>query len=234
MDYFLYLLNFYNNFYLWEYNSEINQIEKHIIENNIINNDQIFNYGPLMFEENKKLFIIQCFSPYFIIEFYNLAEKNDKFSFQKIDKVIEFENEDNMPLKKINNYCFYKSRYLLLSSCINKNKSKGGIFIIDLEQFEIIAFQRFPKYTSINCIIPTKNDNIIIGSSVFNFKKYRNKAIDKNKQNEININRGRLFLLEIIETDDDIYLDIKKYSEGGTFYYINCGKLFLKYLFFHL
>ena len=227
-----YLLNFYNNFYLWEYNSEINQIEKHIIENNVINNDQIFNYGPLMFEENKKLFIIQCFSPYFIIEFYNLAEKNDEFSFQKIDKVIEFENEDNMPLKKINNYCFYKSRYLLLSSCINKNKSKGGIFIIDLEQFEIIAFQRFPKYTSINCIIPTKNDNIIIGSSVFNFKKYRNKAIDKNKQNEININRGRLLLLEIIETNNDIYLDIKKYSEGGTFYYINCGKLFFETYFF--
>ena len=104
-----YLLNFYNNFYLWEYNSEINQIEKHIIENNIINNDQIFNYGPLMFEENKKLFIIQCFSPYFIIEFYNLAEKNDKFSFQKIDKVIEFENEDNMPLKKIIIIVFIKA-----------------------------------------------------------------------------------------------------------------------------
>lgn len=104
-----YLLNFYNNFYLWEYNSEINQIEKHIIENNIINNDQIFNYGPLMFEENKKLFIIQCFSPYFIIEFYNLAEKNDEFSFQKIDKVIEFENEDNMPLKKIIIIVFIKA-----------------------------------------------------------------------------------------------------------------------------
>ena len=83
-----YLLNFYNNFYLWEYNSEINQIEKHIIENNIINNDQIFNYGPLMFEENKKLFIIQCFSRYFIIEFYKLLEKNDEFSFQKIEGTV--------------------------------------------------------------------------------------------------------------------------------------------------
>ena len=71
-----------------------------------------------MYAENKKLFIIQCFSfsSKSTIEFYKFNDDNNKFSFEKIDKIIEFSNDENMPLKKINNYCFYDSKYLILSS----------------------------------------------------------------------------------------------------------------------
>ena len=87
-----FLLNFYNIFYIWSHNSETSEIEKNIIENqNQINDrDQSYNYGPLIYEESRKLFIIQCFAPKSIIEFYKLIEENDNFSFDKIEKIIYF------------------------------------------------------------------------------------------------------------------------------------------------
>ena len=57
-----YLLDFYKVFYIWKLNPEKNQLEYEIIGNEIIEDSQKYNYGPLIYEESKKLFIIQCFS----------------------------------------------------------------------------------------------------------------------------------------------------------------------------
>ena len=62
-------------------------------------------------------------------------KKDDKFNFIKIDKVIEFTEEESV-LKSNNNFYFYKDKYLLLGSGKRKNKSFGGIYIIDLEKFQ--------------------------------------------------------------------------------------------------
>ena len=93
-----YLLNYYQTFYLWIYNPQINQIEKTFTENQIMDNEKSHNYGTLIYEEQLKLFIIQCFSPNSRIEFYHLIEEKEKFSFQK-GKCIEIKKEEG--LKKV-------------------------------------------------------------------------------------------------------------------------------------
>ena len=237
-----YFLNFYNIFFLWKHNPETNQIEKNMIENqNQINDrDQTYNYGPLIYEESKKLFIIQCFAPKSIIEFYRLIEDNDNFTFDKIEKIIEFKKEENT-LKNNNNYFIYKNKYLLLSSGKMENKTSGGIYIIDLDLFEKKYFHRFSECVSINSIIPTKISNTIIVSSIFNYKNFffdkSAKQKEKNgKNNNFNNNklyRRKLLSIEIKEEENSkISLNINKYLEGGQFYFINCQKLFLNSYFF--
>ena len=236
-----FLLNFYNIFYIWKHNSETSEIEKKIIENqNQINDrDQSYNYGPLIYEESRKLFIIQCFSPKSIIEFYKIIEEKDNFSFDKVDKIIEFEKEENT-LKNNNNYYIYKNKYLLLSSGKMENSTSGGIYIIDLELFKKKSFHRFTQCVSINSIIPSKISNVIIVSSIFNYKKYwidkSKKQKEKNgnniKSNTKNVNRGKLLSIEIKEENNIITLNINKNIEGGQFYFINCQKLFLNSYFF--
>ena len=236
----VYLLNYYSSFYLWIYNSTKNEIEKAKKENEIINN-KIHNYGPLIYSEKQNLFIIQCFALKTIIEFYKLlcVENGDNFNFKKIDKIIEFKEEEST-LKSNNNFYLYKDKYLLLGSGKRKNKSLGGIYIIDLEKYEKIAFQTFPKCVSINSLIPTKFDNLLIVSSVFNYKKFflnkKKKPVnrDEDKNNlKIDLNRGRLISLEIKEEEKKkISLKMNSYQEGDTFYFINCQKLFFDDYFF--
>ena len=230
-----FLLTFYQTFYLWKYNSKINQIEKYYLENQIIDNKQIFNYGPLLYEESKKLLIIQCFYPKSIIEFYYLIEDNiNQLAFKKIEKYIEFSKDDNL-VKGNNNYFIFKNKYLLLCTGKRKNNFSAGVYIIDLEDFEKINFIKFHSYISINSLISTKNNNIIIASSIFHYKNlYCTKEIDvnKNKRKVINITRGRILSIEIKEENKNVFLYIKKYLEGGEFYYINCPKLFSDEYFF--
>ena len=227
-----YLLDFYKVFYIWKLNPEKNQLEYEIIGNEIIEDSQKYNYGPLIYEESKKLFIIQCFSPNVLIEFYQFIEENENFRIIKLDNNIKF-NEDQSVLKSNNNYFIYKNKYLLLASGKNKNNSFGGIYIIDLDEFKIIMHQTFLKYKSIYCIIPSKIDNIFICSSVFCTNKIKKiKKCENDKTNNYNINRGRLLLVEIEEKEDKISLKILKHLEGGDNYYINCNKLFFDEYFF--
>ena len=71
---------------------------------------------------------------------------------------------------------------------------------------------------------------------LYNYKKYHCKNSDEkedeNKQIYVNINRGRILLLEIKEENNSINLTIKKYIEGGPYYYINCQNLFFDKYFF--
>ena len=237
----VYLLNYYSSFYLWIYDYTKNEIKKSKNENEIIDNKN-YNYGPLIYSENKNLFIIQCFAPKTFIEFYKLlsVENGDKFNFIKLDKIIEFKEEEST-LKSNNNYYLYKDKYLLLGSGRRKNNSLGGIYIIDLERYEKIAFQTFQKCVSINSIVPTRFDNLLIVSSVFNYKKFfldkmkkpKNRNDDKNNTRKIDLNRGRLISLEIKEEENNkISLKINSYKEGDTFYFINCQKLFFNEYFF--
>jgi len=132
----VFLLNYYNNFNLWIYNSANNKIEKCNYKNEIEEYENIYNYGPLLYLEKRNLFIIQSFLPKSFIVFYQLViEKDDKFNFTKIDKIIEFK-EDESVIKSNNNFCFNKDKYLLLSSGKRKNKALAGIYIIDLENYE--------------------------------------------------------------------------------------------------
>ena len=72
------------------------------------------------------MFIIQCFFPNVLIEFYQFIEENENFRIIKLDNNIKF-NEDQSVLKSNNNYFIYKNKYLLLAS--------GKIKIIHLEEF---------------------------------------------------------------------------------------------------
>ena len=237
----VFLLNYNNDFYLWTYDSEKNKIVKLNYKNEIVDNEKSYSYGPLLYLDRKNLFIIQCFSNKSFIEFYNLiVEKDDKFNFIKIDKVVEFTEEESV-LKSNNNFYFYKDKYLLLGSGKRKNNSLGGIYIIDLEKFKKIAFHTFPKCISINSLLPTKKNNLIIVSSVFNYKKFylsKKKKPMKREENSyksrtIDFNRGRLISLEINEEENNtISLQEFAHKEGSTFYFINCQKLFFdEYLF---
>ena len=230
-----YLLSFYNNFYLWIYNSELNQIEKNSIENEINNDEQDFNYGPLIYEEIKKLFIIQCFLPKTKLIFYKLIEDNDRFNFDKIDKTIQFKEEESF-FKINNNYFIYNNRYLLLCSGKMKNNKSGGIYTIDLEKFEIISFHQFQKCIAINSMIPSKRNNIILVSSIFSYKKfykYSNDKFNEKSDNQVAkiFERGRMLTIEIKNENNKILFKIKNFSEG-PFFFINCKNLILdEYIF---
>ena len=232
-----YLVSFYINFYLWIYNPEINKIENNI-ENKINNDNKSFNYGPLIYEESKKLFIIQCILPKLIIEFYKLEEENNILTFKKIDRMIEFKEEEST-LKINNNYYIHKNRFLLLSSGKMKNNTSGGIYVIDLEKFELISFHRFSNYIAINSMIPSKRNNTIIVSSIIKHKRYPKSLKDKsNGKNDNNNNnnidymfRGRLITMEIKTENDKISFKIQNFSEG-QFYFINCKNLILDEYFF--
>ena len=225
-----YLVSYYNNFHLWTYNPEMNKIEKNITENEINDDTNYFNYGVLIYEESKKLFIIQCILPKLIIKFYKLVEENDNFTFDKIDKIIEFKEEEST-LKINNNYYIHNHRFLLLSSGKTKNNTSGGIYTIDLEKFELLAFHRFPNCIAINSIIPSKKNNIILTSSIFSYKRYnknlKDKSNEKSNKNATNyICRGRMLTMEIKIENDKISFHIQKFSEG-PFYFINCKNLIL-------
>ena len=230
-----YLISFYKNFYLWIYNAKINQIEKNSIENEINIDDQDFNYGPLIYEKNKKLFIIQCLKPKKAIKFYRLIEEDDNFNFDKIDKTIEFKEEETI-FKINNNYFIYNSKYLLLCSGKIKNNKAGGIYIIDLEKFEKISFHEFPKCIAINSMIPSKSNNIILISSIFSSEKFYKYSEDKsNKKNKSKVmksfERGRMITLEIKGENGKISFKVKNFSEG-QFYFIICKNLILdEYIF---
>ena len=215
--------------------SSLEFIEKNIIENGIFNDNNNFNYGPLIYEENKKLFIIQCFKPKSIIEFYKLIEEKENFNFDKIDKIIEFKEEEST-LKINNNYFIYNSKFLLLSSGRMNNNTTGGIYIINLEKFEKISFYKFYKCAAINSIIPSKTNNIILVSSIYLYKQYLKNLKDKSneKSNKIiynNVNRGRMLTIKIIEVNSKISFKIQNFTEG-PFYFINCKNLFLDEYFF--
>ena len=137
-------------------------------------------------------------------------------------------------MKKSGNNCYiYKSKYLLFVS----GNNIGGIYIIDLNLFEKIAFQKFTHYIYLYSIIPSKKENVIIVSSVFNNRNNQCRHTIKNgekKNNSLkkNFNKGRLVSIEIEENNNTISLKIKNYSEGGNYYYINCQKPFLDEYFF--
>ena len=230
-----YLVSFYNNFYLWTYNPEMNKIIKNITENEINDDDKVFNYGCLIYEESKKLFIIQCLTSKLIIEFYKLVEENENLTFNKIDKNIEFKEEEST-LKINNNYYIHNNRFLLLSSGKMKKDISGGIYTIDLEKYELISFHRFPNTIAINSIIPSKRNDIILLSSIIWHKKYRKSLKDKSNEkndNKLNnyIKRGRLITMEIKIVNDKISFKIQNFSEG-QFHFINCKNLILdEYIF---
>jgi len=212
-----YLLNYHKTFDLWLFNENKNQIESKEIMVNETKSEDNFDkkriYGPLIQGKiNKNLIITQMKTPVNLIEVYLIDEIDGKIclnqkSFTRLDK------KDNYFAIHNNNYHLYKDRYLLLAAIDNKlTKKNGGIYLFDIEKNQTINFFQFKNVTSVNCIIK-KNDNTLICSSGI-----------KILTPQISFNEGGLFILKIIEDNNQINLVM---SENGIFEgknkYLQCG-----------
>ena len=212
-----YLLNYHKTFDLWLFNENKNQIESKEIMVNETKSEDNFDkkriYGPLIQGKiNKNLIITQMKTPVNLIEVYLIDEIDGKIclnqkSFTRLDK------KDNYFAIHNNNYHLYKDRYLLLAAIDNKlTKKNGGIYLFDIEKNQTINFFQFKNVTSVNCIIK-KNDNTLICSSDI-----------KILSPQISFNEGGLFILKIIEDNNQINLVM---SENGIFEgknkYLQCG-----------
>ena len=85
------------------------------------------------------------------------------------------------------------------------------------------SISTFPKCIKINSLIPTKINNLILASSVFNYKAFffsKKKPINRDeKDNKRELNKGRLMSLEIIEEENNkINLKILAQKEQGLFF----------------
>ena len=170
-------------------------------------------YGPLIQGKiNKNLIITQMKTPVNLIELYLIDEIDGKICLNQ-KSFICLDKTDNYFAIHNNNYHLYKDRYLLLAAIDNKlTKKNGGIYLFDIEKNQTINFFQFKNVTSVNCIIK-KNDNTLICSSGI-----------KILTPQISFNEGGLFILKIIEDNNQINLVM---SENGIFEgknkYLQCG-----------
>ena len=212
-----YLLNYHKTFDLWLFNENKNQIESKEIMVNEIKSEDNFDkkriYGPLIQGKiNKNLIITQMKTPVNLIEVYLIDEIDGKICLNQ-KSFIRLDKKDNYFAIHNNNYYLYKDRYLLLAAIDNKlTKKNGGIYLFDIEKNQTINFFQFKNVTSVNCIIK-KNDNTLICSSGI-----------KILTPQISFNEGGLFILKIIEDNNQINLVM---SENGIFEgknkYLQCG-----------
>ena len=212
-----YLLNYHKTFDLWLFNENKNQIESKEIMVNEKKSEDNFDkkriYGPLIQGKiNKNLIITQMKTPVNLIEVYLIDEIDGKICLNQ-KSFIRLDKKDNYFAIHNNNYHLYKDRYLLLAAIDNKlTKKNGGIYLFDIEKNQTINFFKFKNVTSVNCFIK-KNDNTLICSSDI-----------KILSPQISFNEGGLFILKIIEDNNQINLVM---SENGIFEgknkYLQCG-----------
>jgi len=81
-------------------------------------------------------------------------------------------------------YIKYKNKYLLITSENNKNSLYGKIYIITLDKYKIIDFQRPKLYKSVYCITKlAKNSNYIFIILFDEIKEENNKIISNSISN---------------------------------------------------
>ena len=149
-----------------------NDAKKHT-QDKLIEKNKRYDYGLFLYEKKKIkiLFKIQCFSD----KFYEIFDINIKFDFVIEDKNIN-----------IHDYYIYKykNKYLLITSENNKNSLYSKIYIITLDKYKIIDFQRPKLYKSVYCITKlAKNSNYIFIILFDEIKEENNKIISNSISN---------------------------------------------------
>ena len=220
-----YLLNFHKIFDIWFFNENKNQIESKEIKVNRPkledNYDKKRIYGPLIQGKiNKNLFITQTIIPVNLIEVFTKDENNGEVYLNQ-KGFIRLNKNNNFFSTQNNNFYLYKDKYLLIASINNKlTQRKGGIYLFDIENSQMLNFFIFPTVISINCIIK-KNDNILICSS--DIKTFNSQS---------SFNEGGLFILQIVEKDDNINLvKLDKKNFEGKYKYIQCDNFLFENYF---
>ena len=125
---------------LWYLDKETNKLSNKKIKPKNEKLDIDYNRKKtIIYVEKKKLFIIQTFTPKIWIEFYLFDNKIKEFELVLMER-IALKEEENKLSDSYNNYCIIKDKYLLMGSKRNKKKNKndGGIYIINLDNFQLI------------------------------------------------------------------------------------------------
>ena len=222
---------------LWYLDKEANKLENKEITPNYEKLDREYSTiskKTIIYVEKKKLFIIQAFSPKILIEFYLIDNKIKEFNLILIGR-ISLKEEENKISYSYNNYCIIKDKYLLMGSERNKKKNKndGGIYIINLDNFQLIQYY---KFTNCNAVIDliTLNNNLFLCTLQQYIEDYKRKIMGNNniikENNNINVNnknnfinyRKELILLELNE--EKFSLEIKN-RLFGEYYSISCSNI---------
>ena len=184
-----FLLNPDKYFSLWYFNKKENIMEYKIIEPKYEKYKKIerdkFVHRPIIYIENRKLFIVQIISPFKCIEFYEIDSENKEFNIKIIGRIILKEEVNNFS-NSFNNSCIIKDKFLLIGSrekTKNNKKEEGGIFIINLDNIQLIKYIKITHCNVINSLLTIK-DNIFVCTAIFG----NNKIIDENKKMKIEKN----------------------------------------------
>ena len=250
-NYYL-LHNYFENFSLWNYNEDINNIECKIIKPNLNNINLIridngyIQYRIINYIKNKNIFIIHvlCESPYLL--FYKIDDNSKDFNLILIGRTT-LTKEDNKFSSVYNNNCIMNDKYLLISSQSNyvnnktlknnkkddkenienkndkdkknldeqENKKDGGIYIISLENFEIIRFLTINDSRFVNSCLFYKDNIFICNYSYYHHRK--------------NIKRTnyKLLLFQLIEEENEKIKMISKDHLIGNYSFIDSSSMIL-------
>jgi hypothetical protein len=146
-------------------------------------------FRPLIYIEKKKLFIVENIKySNESVEFYTIDENNKEFSLILIKKIMFKEEEfyHNHLSDSYNNCCVIQEKYLLIGAKANFYRD-GGIYIINLDNYNLIKYRGFFRSSGINCLLNISN-NIVICSSKKETKKGINNIIINNRNNNSNNN----------------------------------------------
>ena len=139
---YYYLLSpFKNKFFLWFGNEQKALESKEIkpktnIKGKTIITDINIKYRPILFNQSRKLFIVHIYYPIRAIEFYKIESENKEFNLQLIGN-ITLEEQENSPSSYRYNSCIVNDKYLLIGARRRSiTKNNGGIYIINLDNFQ--------------------------------------------------------------------------------------------------
>ena len=183
-----------------------------IIKKNINQN----KYRELIYVENKKLFIVQIIYPKKSIEFYTIDANSKEFNLILMEKII-LEMDDNNLSNSYNNCCLVNDKFLLIGAKKNTRNidNEGGIYIINIDKYQIIKYYKFSYCENINTLLKINNNLIVCSSELYLSREKNENNIKiigmKKKRNRIQ-NKIKMKKKKILR-------DNKKYGENN----INCN-----------
>ena len=178
-----YLLYASKEFTLWYFDKEEQKLDYKKIEPKLLEKYEPIikkymnqnKYREIIYVENKKLFIVQMFYPQKSIEFYTIDIKSKEFNIMLMEKIILHEVDNNFS-NSYNNCCLINDKFLLIGAKKNTKNidNDGGIYIINIEKYQIIKYYKFSFCEDIITLLKI-NNNLIVCSSELYLSREKNK-----------------------------------------------------------
>ena len=228
---------------LWYFDEKLKILKDKIIEPKYGKYGKLvsdyFYHRPIIYFEDKSMFIILTVNPIKCVEFFIIDKQNKEFNLILIEK-ITIKDEEFYLSSSFSNFCIIKKKYLLIGSRRKptKNKKIGGIYIFNLNNFQFIQHFKMPRKCFINSLINVKENSFLYTTQEYfgiDKTKTNKKGNPKENKNIINIkyqdnikNYKMIKVLvscELIEKENGEIILEEKGKLYGNFYSIDCESI---------